>query len=798
MATHKSSLILSLVDRVSGPAVRVGAALKNLNGKLSRFGGFAGFGSAVGGFGTGYLSKAVVDEALELSKAKNALVAFGNLHEEQVGKIVQRAREIDAALPVSALDVIKSGVNFLKAGFDFDQTNAMLEAAARLQVLSQGELDSAQAARLHANAMYQLGLVSTDANKTLDNSNAILDYMARGAKSSNTNLTEMFEALKYAGPGLASFGLTLEDISTILAGTANAGYQASQGGVALRAAMGDVVGPTKKAREALERLKAASGIDFTSFQKGDRKPATAQTIISSLVPSGIDAAILRPFTAEFDRILASGLTLEETQSKLTSLIANILGDDSVIGASELSEAISSALRAGSTQFDLIGFLSGLRDAGATLKDFYDIFGERQGVRLFAIAQQDFDSLRKKIQESNSAIEQSDALMRGWAGSWDRMLAAISQFKQEFAEAGFMDTLISGVEKLTGFLSTLKQTNPALLKMMSYGLLAATAIGAIGLAAWPVAAGLSAIGSVASLALTPIAALTAGLFGLAYLMKGKIAAGAKGFGAGFMENLSPETLERTAAALDAVKRAWAGMKQFIGGSSDEATGGEAEGGWFMTGKRIGAALAKGINAVMGFDLGQFVQGMKDKIAQVDAAIMSMMGQLVFKVTGAAAGLYSAGVQIVQNLWDGMMSHWATFMAWVQTLPEQIKAAFAGMVVNIPIIGRFMGSSSGSPGSIPDMSGEAAIPARAKGGPVRRGGLYLTGERGPELFSPGASGYIHNARNTAGMLGGGGSANISISINGAGDPAAVAEAVNRKLQHLLGRSRQLSFEGRPVTT
>jgi hypothetical protein len=34
----------------------------------------------------------------------------------------------------------------------------------------------------------------------------------------------------------------------------------------------------------------------------------------------------------------------------------------------------------------------------------------------------------------------------------------------------------------------------------------------------------------------------------------------------------------------------------------------------------------------------------------------------------------------------------------------------------------------------------IPGRADGGPVSAGGLYMVGERGPELFSPGKSGTI----------------------------------------------------------
>lgn len=52
------------------------------------------------------------------------------------------------------------------------------------------------------------------------------------------------------------------------------------------------------------------------------------------------------------------------------------------------------------------------------------------------------------------------------------------------------------------------------------------------------------------------------------------------------------------------------------------------------------------------------------------------------------------------------------------------------------------------------------ARANGGPVNSGSAFLVGERGPEVFVPGTSGTVMNARDTA-RLGGGGDTNFFIS-------------------------------------
>ena len=65
-------------------------------------------------------------------------------------------------------------------------------------------------------------------------------------------------------------------------------------------------------------------------------------------------------------------------------------------------------------------------------------------------------------------------------------------------------------------------------------------------------------------------------------------------------------------------------------------------------------------------------------------------------------------------------------------------------------------------------------RALGGPVMGNTPYIVGERGPELFVPNSSGKIVPNNE----LGGGN--NITIHVNGAGDPMLVANEVMRRLR------------------
>jgi len=67
------------------------------------------------------------------------------------------------------------------------------------------------------------------------------------------------------------------------------------------------------------------------------------------------------------------------------------------------------------------------------------------------------------------------------------------------------------------------------------------------------------------------------------------------------------------------------------------------------------------------------------------------------------------------------------------------------------------------------------ARADGGPVSAGALYLVGERGPEFFIPGASGRIASNAESRQMAGsGGGGITINIDTVNAATPAAASQA------------------------
>jgi hypothetical protein len=117
-------------------------------------------------------------------------------------------------------------------------------------------------------------------------------------------------------------------------------------------------------------------------------------------------------------------------------------------------------------------------------------------------------------------------------------------------------------------------------------------------------------------------------------------------------------------------------------------------------------------------------------------------------------------------------------FVDTLRRMVAEAAAASIFD-----SFKGAAGGTLGSI---LGSVFGGARAAGGPVSAGKAYLVGERGPELFAPGASGSII----PNGKMGGGIVINQSIDARGATAdlvqalPAILAEN-NRRMYDELDR-------------
>ena len=151
--------------------------------------------------------------------------------------------------------------------------------------------------------------------------------------------------------------------------------------------------------------------------------------------------------------------------------------------------------------------------------------------------------------------------------------------------------------------------------------------------------------------------------------------------------------------------------------------------------------------------------------VQEAFRSMLNRIADHFLDTAARMAATQIQKgFLGLFSGMFNFGTTNRA----------NQFLGGVAN-PFGGG--GSSGISFGSV-----DLGVGLRANGGPVKRGGSFIVGERGPELFSPGISGMITPNHAL------GGSTNVVVNVDASGSNVEGDEQGGRELGRLISAAVQ----------
>ena len=126
----------------------------------------------------------------------------------------------------------------------------------------------------------------------------------------------------------------------------------------------------------------------------------------------------------------------------------------------------------------------------------------------------------------------------------------------------------------------------------------------------------------------------------------------------------------------------------------------------------------------------------------------------KVIGFFRGIGGKIRSAASGMWDGIKDAFRAAINWV-------IGAWNSLSFKLPEISAFGKSIGGGTFQVPQ------IPLKAEGGPVTGGNPYIVGERGPELFVPGASGTVL-------PNGAGGAIHTHVYLNGREIATAVGNA------------------------
>lgn len=179
----------------------------------------------------------------ELSLAQTAAVARATASDFQA--LTDITRELGAYTQFSAKQAA-DGARFLAmAGFDMHSVISALPAT--LDLALAGMLDLGEAADYASNLVSQFGLSAADTTR-------VVDTMVNTANRSNTNVRQLAEGMKFAGPFARSLGVSIEETAAMMGVLGNNGIQASLAGTNLRGIMARLINPVAAAKEAFQRL----------------------------------------------------------------------------------------------------------------------------------------------------------------------------------------------------------------------------------------------------------------------------------------------------------------------------------------------------------------------------------------------------------------------------------------------------------------------------------------------------------------------------------------------------------------
>jgi len=278
MANLTSSLIVRLIDQVTGPARGVEESLRRINragGTQGAAPSFAdrmaasqarvGAAIAANNVALGQARMGIVDAvagyyildrtigrtirvAAGFQEAMNGVAVVARATPDQLERLNAQARDLGRTTMFTASQVAE-GMGFLAmAGFNAEQVMGAMPQT--LALAAAGNMDLGRSADIVSNILTGYALQVSDLSR-------VSDILTGTFTRTNTNLEQLGTAFTYAGPIAAAAGMRFEETAAVLGRMGDAGFQGSMGGTALRGAIVRLLAPTRGAERAMADLSVS-------------------------------------------------------------------------------------------------------------------------------------------------------------------------------------------------------------------------------------------------------------------------------------------------------------------------------------------------------------------------------------------------------------------------------------------------------------------------------------------------------------------------------------------------------------
>ncbi|MGW1409477.1 phage tail tape measure protein [Streptomyces sp. NPDC002403] len=184
----------------------------------------------------------------EYQQSMNTFGAVTGATQMQMQRAAATANQLgnDLTLPgATAAEAADAMVELAKAGFRTDQ--AISATRASLTLASAAQVNAADSAKYLGDMMDQFGMGA-------DQAGVAADTLAATANAASGDITDIYYAMKYAGPVAHGLGVNMQEAASAVGMLGKAGILGQTAGTTLRGMMANLASPTKQMTQGLEDM----------------------------------------------------------------------------------------------------------------------------------------------------------------------------------------------------------------------------------------------------------------------------------------------------------------------------------------------------------------------------------------------------------------------------------------------------------------------------------------------------------------------------------------------------------------
>ena len=193
-------------------------------------------------------SLSAIKNAADFEQSLNVFNSVSGATADQMKAVSDRAKELgnDIALPgISARDAALAMVELAKAGLDVNDSLAASKGV--LALAKAGQLDTAEAATITANALNSFSLSGEEAGR-------VADILASAANASSADVRDMAYGFQMASSSFAAAKAPVDDLASALALMSNNGINGSDAGTSLKTMFMNLIPTTDRAKDSMKKL----------------------------------------------------------------------------------------------------------------------------------------------------------------------------------------------------------------------------------------------------------------------------------------------------------------------------------------------------------------------------------------------------------------------------------------------------------------------------------------------------------------------------------------------------------------